>query len=215
MNNVCFEGLNGEGGTHTTRDWSLQSLKYEALYFWNWLIVSCAYKLECLFQFKNSPKCLFVDSAASFLIAGTINRSVPTLIYKLTIRRYGQLEFKIDISCENFDKGRLVFLCDCDMVRRRYCMSVVASVRTLEIAQVFTKVLLKALFVSHNGIFLFVRSVLTVRVMYWARVEDYFYPFHEVCMHLLWTAEAASQSAQEIIVKREFWMFMNDWGFEI
>lgn len=64
-------------------------------------------------------------------------------------------------------------------------MSVVASVRTLEIAQVFTKVLLKALFVSHNGIFLFVRFVLTVRVMYWARVEDYFYPFHEVCMHLL------------------------------
>lgn len=33
----------------------------------------------------------------------------------------------------------------------------------------------------HNGIFLFVRSQLTVCVMYWARVEDYFYPFHKVC----------------------------------
>lgn len=34
---------------------------------------------------------------------------------------------------------------------------------------------------SHNGVFLFVRSPLTVCVMYWASVEDYFYPFHEVC----------------------------------
>lgn len=62
----------------------------------------------------------------------------------------------------------------------------------------------KARLVAHNGIFLFVRSVLTVRVMYWARVEDYFYPFHEVCMHLLYRTEAASQSAQKIIVRENF-----------
>lgn len=89
------------------------------------------------------------------------------------------------------------------------------SVRIAEIAQVFTKVSYNARLVVHNGIFLFVRSVLTVRVMYWARVEDYFYPFHEVCMHLLWAAEAASQSSLKIIVKREFGMLLNDCRFEI
>lgn len=53
-----------------------------------------------------------------------------------------------------------------------FCLCVYAG-----IAQVFRKVPDKAPFVAHNGIFLFVRSRLTVRVMYWARVEDYFYPF--------------------------------------
>lgn len=107
----------------------------------------------------------------------------PTLIYRLTIRLNGQLEFKKNVSCEKcltrddyfwaFETASRVL-----SLRR-------TSVRTAEIAQVFTKVSYNARLVVHNGIFLFVRSVLTVRVMYWARVEDYFYPFHEVCMHLL------------------------------
>lgn len=172
-------------------------------------------KRECLFQFKNSPKCLYVDSAASFLIAGTINRStdVDLQVNDPSIRR---LEFKKDISCEKCLTRDDYFSGDCDMVRRVLC-SVVTSVRTAKIAQVFAKVLYKARLVVHNGIFLFVRSVLTVHVMYWAWAEDYFYPFHEVCMHLLWTAEAASQRAQEIIVRRKFgclWM-IGDWRFEI
>lgn len=73
----------------------------------------------------------------------------------------------------------------------------------------FTKVSYKASLFTDNSIFLFVRSQLSVRVMYWNWVEDYFYPFHEVCMHLLWSAEAASQSDQEIIVHCEFWKFVN------
>lgn len=88
----------------------------------------------------------------------------------------------------------------------------------VKIAQVFAKVTDKARSFAYNGVFLFMRSRLTVRVMYWTRAEDYFYPFHEVCMHLLCAAEAALQSGQEIIVEGEFWKLMNDvvdGGFEI
>lgn len=113
---------------------------------------------------------------------------------------------EIDISCENmFDRGGL----DEVFVGVGACIA--------KIAQVFAKVSDKAWSLAYNGIFLFVRSRLTVHVMYWARAEDYFYPFHEVCMHLLYAAEAALQSGQEIIVEGTFWKLMNDvvdGGFE-
>lgn len=97
-------------------------------------------------------------------------------------------------------------LCSFDEV---FCSN--ASVRVSpKIAQVFIKVPDITLLVSHNGIFLFMRSQLTVRVMYWARVEDYFYPFHGVCMHLLYTPEAASQSSSTKLLSgakfRRLWM---------
>lgn len=128
---------------------------------------------------------MIVDAEAIFLIATPIYHSV-------------------DLYVNDLVDGRWEWVLICAVVRvvvrglssfdEVFCSN--ASVRVSpKIAQVFIKVPDITLLVSHNGIFLFVRSQLTVRVMYWARVEDYFYPFHGVCMHLLCTPEAASQSS--------------------
>lgn len=71
------------------------------------------------------------------------------------------LRVQIRLTAEDYRRSSFFSVCAC----------------TGEIAQVFRKLPDKASLVAHNGIFLFVRSRLTVRVMYWAPAGDYFYPF--------------------------------------
>lgn len=141
-----------------------------------------------------------------FLIAAIINSS--TLIYKLTTALMDNWERFLK-WCEKY-VWQLKFRMDYAFFVASSCRCVLLKLHKF-LPKFWTMV-----GSIHNGVFLFVRFLLTVCVMYWTRVEDYFYPFHEVCNASI-VRDGSGFTKTEITSTESFGSrtLMNETGFEI